>query len=344
MIESKSKLSVTVAGIDLKNPLILGSSDLTVHEDGMRTFMDAGFGAIVTKTCTENAILGNPKPWVTFEKDRYLLVSGGLPNPGFKVMAERIQSIKEEALKKDCKIFASLAGTSPDQHAEIAQTLEKAGADAIQINMFCPHRGPLVGNEEPVGRYWANDPKRAASVVRAVKPALKIPLFIKFRGEHIMTDPSLGIAIQEAGADGVAVVPHPDGMLVNIHEAKGILGNIEKCGSVCGTTLKPIGIKTTADMVRAISSPVVAGAGVVRGTDAIEYLMVGASAVELCTAMYWYGPKSLEVFLKDIEEFLIGSAYGTVRKLQGVALKNLTDMPRVYRDAGFTERFEGKRD
>jgi len=334
------RLGVGVAGIELKNPLILGSSDLTVSEEGMRTFIDAGFGAIVTKTCTESAILGNPKPWLTFEKDRYLLVSGGLPNPGFKAMAERIKSVKGEAVKKGCKIFASLAGTSPEQHAEIAQTLEKAGADAIQINMFCPHRGPLVGNEERVGRYWANEPERAQSVVKAVKSVLKIPLFIKFRAEHIMASPRLGVAIQEAGADGIAVVPHPDGMLININEAKGILGNIEKCGSVCGTTLKPIGIKTTADMVRAIGSPVIAGAGVVRGTDAIEYLMVGAAAVELCTAMYWYGAKSLEVFLKDIEEFVRKSEYGAVRGLQGVALKNMTDMPRVYKDAGFTKRIE----
>jgi len=336
---NESKLAVTVASMELKNPLILGSSDLTVTEGGMERFANAGFGAIVTKTTTLEPIAGNPKPWLTFEKDRYLLVSGGLPNPGYKVMAQRIAAVKDKVHEQGCKMICSCAGTTPEEIVEMAKTLEKAGADAIQINMFCPHLGPLVGRDVPIGMYWAENPEGAAKVTRAVKSEISIPLFIKYRGEQIMASPELALAIEKAGADVEVATPQPDGMLINIDDARGIIGNPERCGSAFGPTNKPVGIKCIADLVRVLRIPVIGGGGVLRGTDAIEYLMVGAPAVELCTAMYWYGHGSVAGFLKEMEDF-VGSSpyYNCIKDLIGAALSDLPDLPYRYKKLGFTAR------
>ncbi|MDI6893816.1 MAG: hypothetical protein QME70_04250 [Bacillota bacterium] len=328
------ELTVRLAGLVLKNPLVLGSSDLTVSEQGMLTFARAGFGAIVSKTTTIEPLEGNPKPHLYFEKDRYLLVSGGLPNPGYKVMAERISAVKDAVHGEGCLIIASLAGRSPEEHAVIARELEQAGADAIQANIYCPHRGPLVGQDEPIGRYWALDPDRAAEVTRAVKAAVRIPVFMKYPGEYVWDSPRLGLAIERAGADGQVIPPHPGGMLIDPATARPRIGNPEGTGAVCGEVFKPMGIKCAADMVRVLKTPVVGSGGVTRGLDVVEYLMVGARAVELCTAMYWYGPGSLPEMLRELQAFLDQSAYSSLEDMIGAALPNLPRIPYACRKLG----------
>jgi dihydroorotate dehydrogenase (NAD+) catalytic subunit len=331
----KSELSVSFAGFEMKNPLMLGSSDLTVNRGGILKFAEAGFGAVITKTTTKDAFAGNPKPWISSDPYVDCAAAGGLPNPGLKVMLENINATLDKVHKAGCKLITSLAGETIEEHQELARALEKAGADAIQINTCCPHRGPVVGCSDQIAEYWSRDNKRALELTKAVKSAIKIPLIMKYRSDLILISPEVGVAMEKGGADAETIAAGQPGMPIDIYTTKSRLGNIEGVGAAHGPTLRHINVKRTADMVRVLNIPVIGSGGVVSGLHAIEFLMVGASAVELCSAMYWEGPQAINKYLKEISHFMKKQGYATVQDMVGVALKNLPPISKVYKDLGF---------
>jgi len=146
-----AKIKVTISGLELKNPFILSSGPLTKSTADILRAEKSGFGEVI-KSATVTPCEGNPHPRLVFGKG-YLVGSEGLPNNGYKAMAQDIQKAKETGVT--IPIMASVAGASPEEYAEMSAEFEKKGADAVELNLACSHRGSVVGRpkEEPLGRY-----------------------------------------------------------------------------------------------------------------------------------------------------------------------------------------------
>jgi len=314
-------LSVSITGMEFRNPLILGSGPLSASAAGLLRADKTGFGGVVTKSVTITPSEGNPHPRWAFSP-WYLVSADGLPNKGYKAMAADIKAAKETGIA--IPVIASVAGASPEEFAEMSVELAEKGADAIELNLVCPHRGRLVGRpqDEPLGRYWAQSPERAFAVVKTVKEAVKIPVWAKFPSLPVLNNPEIALKMEEAGVD--AVVPCPGafaGMVIDIETGKPVIGNWEHTGTLTGHAIKPVGIKFVSEMARILQTPVIGTGGVASGSDVIEYAMVGAQAVEVVTAiMEKTGAVDL---IAEIESFMSNKGYNSFNDFRGKALEFL---------------------
>ena len=319
-------LTVGFSGLTFKNPILLGSGPLSAEAKGLIKAEKKGFGGVVTKTSTLRPNEGNPKPRWSFST-HYLLSADGLPNKGYVAMAEDIRKAKEGGVS--IPVIASIAGTSPEEYAVMAKEMEKKDADAIELNLCCPHRGSLVGNpvHESIGRFWSQTPDRAFQVVQAVKEAVEIPVWAKFPSVPVLDRPEIAVRMEEAGADAVVPVPGAfPGMTINLKTGRPVIGNIEHTGTLTGHAIKPVGIKFVSEMSRYLKTPVVGTGGVFSGRDAIEYAMVGAVAVEVLTSIL----QKVKVpdILQEMEQFLIDRGYDSPADIRGMALKHLPKRER----------------
>ena len=317
-------ISVNIAGIKFRNPVIIASGPLTASRAGLLRAEKAGFGGVVTKSATITPSEGNPWPRWAFGKG-YLVCSDGLPNKGYKAMADAIKEVKQTGMS--IPIIASVAGASPEEFAEMSIEFENNGADAIELNLGCPHRGSMVGRprDEPLGRYWAETPERSFKVVRAVKDAVQIPVWAKFLFEIVSKNPEIVLKMEDAGVD--VVVPSvaiPMGMAINVETGKPVLGNLMGTGTVAGHAMKPLGIKCAADLSRMLRTPVVASGGVFSGLDIIEYMMVGAQGVQVLTATM--EKISVIDMIAEIEKFMSNKGYHSFQDFRGKALEFLPPM------------------
>ena len=314
-------VSIDVYGIKFRNPIILGSGPLSASTAGLLRADKTGFGGVVTKSVTITPSEGNPHPRWAFGSG-YLVSADGLPNKGYKAMANDIKEAKDAGIT--IPIIGSVAGVSPEEFAEMAVELAEKGADAIELNLVCPHRGTLVGRpkDEPLGRYWCQTPERGFMVVKAVKDAVKIPVWAKFPSLPVLNNPEIALKMEEGGVD--AVVPTPGafaGMVIDLETGRPVLGNLEGTGTMTGHAIKPVGIKFVSEMARILRIPVIGTGGVSSGLDVIEYVMVGAQGVEVLTAIM-QRTRVLDL-IAEIEQFMSDKGYNSLQDFRGKALEFL---------------------
>lgn len=312
------KMSVTAGGLSFRNPVLLASGPLSSDEKGVRKADRQGFGGVVVKSVTLHPCQGNPKPRWAFQ-DLSLVSADGLPNPGYLKMAEIVRRIKGEGL--EIPLIVSIAGASPEEYALMAGELEKAGADGVELNLVCPHRGRLVGGpeDECLGEYWSRSPDKATAVVEAVKRATDVPVWAKYPSLRPL---EVAAAMAEAGVD--ALVPFPGvipGMVIDTKSFKPVLGNAEGSGTITGMAIKPLGVKAVSELCRSIDVSVIATGGVIGWEDVVEYLSVGASAVQMLTGAM-RKVKTPDI-LAGLEKFIEERGFTSLEEIKGLALKHL---------------------
>ncbi|MDO9535788.1 MAG: tRNA-dihydrouridine synthase [Bacillota bacterium] len=316
-------MSVKIGKLGLKNPVMLASGALSSNGKNILAAGERGYGAVVLKTATLEPCEGNPQPRWAF-RDSFLVSADGLPNPGYKKMAELISLVKGKGLA--IPVIGSIAGSTPEEYARMAEVLERGGADAIELNLVCPHRGKLVGGpeEEPMGEYWSRTPERAGSVIKTVKQAVKVPVWAKFPSERPVELHLLVQAMKEAGVD--ALVPFPGvikGMVIDIETGKPVLGNIEGSGAVTGKAIKPMGIKTVSELCRRFNLPVIGTGGVSAGADVIEYMMAGACAVQVLTSAMKAKKEIVNNIKTEIMKYMQNKGLQNLESIKGLSLPYL---------------------
>lgn len=312
-------ISGKITGIEFRNPVILASGPLSASRAGLLRADKSGFGGVVTKSATITPSEGNPHPRHAFGKG-YLINSDGLPNKGYKALAEDVKEAKEMGIT--IPIIASVAGASPEEFAEMSVEFEKKGADGIELNLCCPHRGRLVGKpkDESLGRYWVETSERSYAVVTAVKDAVKIPVWAKFIGEVGFKSSEIVLEMEKAGVDAVIpTVAVPGGMAINLETGKPVLGNPEGTGTLTGQAMKPLGIKFVADLSRVLRTPVIATGGAFSGVDVIEYIMAGAQGVQVLTVIMQKEGSVLDM-IAEIEKFMLDKGYHSFQDFRGKVL------------------------
>ncbi len=232
----------------------------------LKRIAKAGAGAVVTKSIGIEPRKGYPNPTMIQLECGYLNAIG-LPNPSYKHFQHEI----EEAKQADIPVIASIFGATPEEFAEIAAYLS---ADAFELNLSCPHA-------HGYGAELA-EPELVEEITKAVKSVTHKPVWVKLT-PNIADITKIGMAAQHGGADAVVAINTIQGMAIDIESGYPILSN--KFGGVSGCALKPIAIKCVYDLYEALSIPVIGVGGISNWRDAIEFIMAGAKAVQIGSAV-----------------------------------------------------------
>jgi len=285
----KINLGVKVGRLELKNPVLVASGTFGYGEEYAPLIDLNQLGGIVVKGTSLKPKIGNPPPRLA-EVSCGLLNAIGLENIGVEqFIQEKLPFLK----KFDTKIIVNIFGFSIDEYAALAEILDTTGIDALEVNVSCP-------NIKTGGEVFATDPKMVAQITQAVCQRTHLPVFVKLSPQ--VTDiVVIAKAAMDAGADGVSLINSFPAMGVDVFTRKPKLGNIT--GGLSGPCLKPIALKMVWDIVRNLNIPVIGIGGITNFEDALEYLIVGAKAIQIGSANFLNPQVSIEV-IKGIKAYL----------------------------------------
>ena len=262
-------------------------------------------GAIICKGTTLNPRDGNPQPRLA-ETACGVLNSIGLQNIGVDAL------IKEKApiwASWRVPVIVNIAGETVDDYAQLAGKLDGvAGISAIEVNIGCP-------NIKAGGAEFGADPKSAARVTAAVKKATSLPVLVKLT-PNTSDIAKIALAVAEAGADAISLINTMKGMVIDITQRRPLLGNIT--GGLSGPAIKPVALYMVYEVAGAVGLPVIGCGGIATASDAIEFIMAGASAIQVGTASFT-NPRSPFDVLLGIEQFMQQEGIKNITELIGIA-------------------------
>lgn len=289
-IETSPNLEVDIAGLKLKNPVMPASGTFGYGEE-FASYLDLEqLGAIVTKGVSLHPKAGNPTPRIA-ETPAGMLNAIGLQNVGIEAFATR----KIEFLQAvSTPVIVNFFGNTLEEYIEVAERLSGIPrVDAVELNISCP-------NVKAGGIVFGTDPATAARVVGAVRQKLDVPLIVKLSPN--VTDITLmARAVEDAGADAISCINTLTGMAVDVKRRCLRLAN--GTGGLSGPALKPVALRMVYQVVNSVSIPVIGIGGIMCAEDALEFLLVGATAVQVGTANL-INPGAMSEIISGIEAFL----------------------------------------
>lgn len=293
------------SGLRLANPVMTASGTFGYGIEYSQFFDIQRLGAIVCKGTTLESRDGNPQPRIA-ETACGVFNSIGLQNIGVKAL------IKEKApvwATWRVPVIVNIAGETLDEYVQVARQLEGvAGVSAIEVNISCP-------NVKAGGVEFGANPKSAASVTAAVKAATSLPVLVKLT-PNTGNIAEVAKAVVEAGADAISLINTLKGMVIDIHKRRPLLGAVT--GGLSGPAIKPVALYMVYEVACAVDVPVVGCGGITTATDAIEFLMAGATAVQVGTASF-ANPRAPLDILEGIERFMEREGVRNIRELIRIA-------------------------
>lgn len=300
----KPDLTTNLAGLKLRNPTMNAAGILGLSGCSLLRLAAAGAGAVVTKSIGVKPREGFPNPTVV-EVKCGLLNAMGLPNPGVKEFVKEIKIAK----KAGVPVIVSVYGSTVKEFAAVAREVERAGADAVELDVSCPH-------VEEVGAQVGQDPQMVAKVVQSVKSAVKKPVFTKLT-PNVTDIVEIARAAENAGTDAITAINSLRAMTIDIETQIPILSN--KIGGLSGPAIKPVAVRCVYEIYEAVKVPIIGCGGITDWEDAVEFVLAGAVAVQIGTAI---GYKGLEVFkeiVEGVQRYLIRKKYGGIREIVGLS-------------------------
>lgn len=299
----RPSLAVNIAGIHLKNPVMPASGTFGYGEEYAPYLDLERIGAIVTKGLSLRPKAGNPTPRIA-ETISGMLNAIGLQNVGIDDFIKfKLPFLREV----NTPVIVNFFGNTLDEYGEVAARLadlpEVAG---LELNISCP-------NVKQGGIVFGTDPKAAAEVVSLVRSRSKKPLIVKLT-PNVTDITVIARAVEEAGADALCCINTITGMAVDIKTRKARLAN--KTGGLSGPAIRPIAVRMVHQVVQAVKIPVIGVGGIVRAADALEFLIVGAKAVQVGTANF-VDPAAMLSIIEGIEQFCIEEGIGDIGELIG---------------------------
>jgi len=295
-------LEVELNNLRFRNPLILASGILDESGETMVRVAKYGAGGIVTKSIGMEPRMGYENP-VVYELPYGLLNAMGLPNPGIENYEEEIKRAKTSGVP----IIGSVFGKNVEEFVYLSKKMEKYGADAVELNLSCPHA-------KGYGMEIGVDIELVEEIVDGVKKSVNVPVWAKLTPN---TDSIVNIAKAAEKADALVLINTVKAMAIDIDAKIPVLKNI--FGGLSGPAIKPIGIRAVYEVYREVNNPIIGVGGITYGRDALEYIMAGASAVEIGTAIYYRGLDVFRQISQEIEVWMQKNGYDNIRDLVGIA-------------------------
>lgn len=295
-------LSVKICGVDFKNPIIPASGVFGYGREYSEFFSLDKLGGIATKGTTLNKRTGNLSPRIA-ETPSGMLNSVGLQNPGIDHF---IEVDLPWLMTQDLTVLANIAGSTPDECAEVAAKLDDTDVHMIELNISCP-------NVKQGGAAFGTSCDMAAEVTKKVRKATKKPLVVKL-SPNVTSITEIAKAVESAGADAVSLINTLLGMRIDINTGRPILRN--NVGGLSGPAVFPVAVRMVWQVSNAVNIPVIGMGGVASGRDAIELMMAGASAVQVGAAIFTdpYAPVKI---VEEMNDFLNAKNIASIRDIIG---------------------------
>ena len=270
----------------------------------MKRVADCGASAVVTKSIGLKPRDGYPNPTVV-ELEYGILNAMGLPNPGIKEFEGEIRKLKGSNIS----VIGSIFGSNSHEFVELGRRMQDYGVDALELNMSCPHaRG--------YGLEIGSDPELVREITSMVKESTNIPVFVKLSSN--LTDVIEIAKSAEAGkADGIVAINSVKAMKIDLELKMPVLAN--KIGGYSGRAIKPIGVRCVYEIAKNVDISVIGVGGITTGEDVLEYIMAGASAVQIGSGVYYRGVDVFEKICGEMENWMENHNYNRLSELIGVA-------------------------
>ncbi|HPL64514.1 MAG TPA: dihydroorotate dehydrogenase [Syntrophales bacterium] len=290
-------------GLTLRNPLLTASGTFGYGEEYSEYQDLEKLGAVIVKGLSLLPRKGNPPPRI-IETPAGMLNSIGLENVGVRAfISEKLPFLR----RFDTKVIANVYGESIDEFREIVEILDGApGVHGIEVNVSCP-------NVEKGGISFGADERLTAQVTRTVREATRLPVIVKLT-PNVTDIASIAAAARDSGADAVSLINTLKGMSIDVETRRAHLGNIT--GGLSGPAIRPVAVRMVWETARRVSIPVIGIGGIISARDAIEFLIAGASAVQIGTANF-LDPGAPMQILKGIMEYLDRHSIPDIKRLIG---------------------------
>jgi dihydroorotate dehydrogenase (NAD+) catalytic subunit len=303
MVKKRPNLAVEVAGIKLRNPVMPASGTFGYGQE-FAPYLDLQrLGAIVTKGLSLKPKAGNPMPRIA-ETTSGMLNAIGLQNVGIDAFVTE-KSVTYRGL--GTPVIANFFGNTLDEYGEVARRLaDVPEVTAVELNISCP-------NVKQGGIVFGTDPRAAAEVVTLVRRQLDKPLIVKLT-PNVTDITVIARAVEEAGADAISCINTITGMAVDIRTRRPKIAN--RTGGLSGPAIRPIAVRMVHQVVQAVQIPVIGIGGIMTAADALEFLIVGAKAVQVGTANF-IDPAAMLAIIDGLEAFLIEEGLDDIEQVIG---------------------------
>lgn len=296
-------LAVELPGLKLKNP-VMPASGTFAFGDLPENFNWDEMGAIVLKTATRHARTGNPQPQIDLLADG-VMNAVGLTNPGAEVVAsEKIPALREK--HPDLPILASVGGESVEDYVEVAEILASAKPDALELNLSCP-------NVSEGGMTFGIVPEMVEKITRLVKEKVDLPVYVKLT-PNVTSIVEIAQAAEGGGADGLTLINTLLVLHLDLKTRRPVLGN--DFGGLYGQAVKPVAVRMVAQVKQATSLPIIGVGGINSPEDAAEFILAGASAVQI-GSMAFYDKLAIKHVIDGLPAVLAGMGTSDVTSLVG---------------------------
>ena len=297
-------LSIDLAGMHLRNPLLLASGFLGISQEVFNRLYNDGLGAVVSKSISVSPLEGYKGPTVVYLGEKGYLNAVGLANPGSDVFAQEI-------MNNQIPLVVSIVGSSQSDFQKLINKFDKLNILAYEVNLSCPH-------VEKMGMEVGDDPDLVTKIIKTIKTRTKKPVIIKV-GIGKSDVLKLATIIQESGADAITAINTIRAMAINVETGMPILSN--RVGGLSGIPLKPIGVRCVYEIFKKVNIPVIGCGGIFTWEDAIEYILAGATAIELGSVIGYKGLKVFNQIKLGITRYLQKKDYKNVKEIVGLAHK-----------------------
>ena len=301
-------LRTELPGLHLKNPIIPASGCFGFGKEYAELYDLSRLGGIAIKSATPQERVGNPTPRIA-ETPMGMLNAIGLQNKG-------VDSIIENELpflaQYDVEIIANVAGAAEEDYVEVIRKLnDQPVVKAYELNISCP-------NVKHGGIGLGTDPKLAAHVTRLAKEAAEKPVYVKL-SPNVTNIVEIAKAVEEAGADGLVLINTLSGMRIDLKSGKPVLAN--KTGGLSGPAIKPVAIRMVYQVARAVQIPIIGVGGITCAEDVLEFLLAGASAVEV-GAQNFVDPYVCVKIIDELPKVLERYGYYSLKEVRERGLNN----------------------
>lgn len=295
-------MSVNIAGVELKNPVMTASG---TFGSGMEygEYVDLNkLGAVVTKGVATVPWPGNPTPRIA-ETYGGMINAVGLQNPGLDTFIKRdIPFLKQY----DTKIIVNVCGKSKEDYVEAVERLAEQPVDMLEINISCP-------NVKEGGIAFGQNPNSAMEITQAVKKVAKQPVIMKL-SPNVTDITEMARAVEAGGADAVSLINTLTGMKIDINRRTFAVAN--KTGGLSGSAIKPVAVRMVYQVANAIKLPIIGMGGIANADDALEFIMAGATAVSIGTANF-NDPYTTVKVIDGIKDYMLKYGIEDIAELTG---------------------------
>ena len=270
-----AELGVRLAGLELRNPFLLASGIWGESGVSLGGAWSAGAGGVITKSIGSVPRAGYPNPTIETYDRWGMLNAMGLPNPGIDEYPTEIAAARAAG----APVIGSIFGATPEEFADLARRMAATGVLALELNLSCPHA-------EGYGTEVGGTPEEVEAIVRAVSGAVRLPVLAKITPNS--ADPAgLAEAAERGGAAAVSAINTVRALAIDVRLRRPVLAH--GLGGLSGSAIKPVGLACVWQIYERTRLPIVGVGGISRAEDALEYLMAGATALEVGTAIAFDG-------------------------------------------------------